>query len=231
MYWPSSPSDLPAKSIRLEVARAELELPLALGPDRVEVHEELGHVLLDAGGAVADLPRRRHRHLALVEERPAHPLHEPAGRRQRQHVGGELRRPGGVGDELHAERREPARPVEDRRTRSDPRRPSRTAPTSCATTDCRDARASSPDTTRQGTCRPKQRQPWCSPQCCDRARRPLVLGGHYTARVPRCGSSSRVAGRDHRDSLTVVGALDQVEQIGVDRAVRARARWRCRGRS
>ena len=84
---------LAGEVVALEVAEAELELPLALVPDGVEVLEELRHVLLDARGAVADLPLRRDGHLALVEERPAHPLHEPAGGRQRQLVGGELRRP------------------------------------------------------------------------------------------------------------------------------------------
>ena len=87
---------LAGEVVALEVAQPELELPLALVPDGVEVLEELGHVLLDPRRPVPDLPRRGHGHLALVEERPAHALHEPAGGRQRQMVGGELRRPRGV---------------------------------------------------------------------------------------------------------------------------------------
>ena len=103
---------LAGEVVALEVAEPELELPLALFPDGVEVAEELGHVLLDARRPVADLPLRRDRHLALVEERAAHALHQAAGRRQRQLVGGELGPPRRAGDELEAERREAARPVE-----------------------------------------------------------------------------------------------------------------------
>ena len=47
---------LPGEVIALEVPEAELELPLALPPDGVEVLEEPRQVALDAGGAVAELP-------------------------------------------------------------------------------------------------------------------------------------------------------------------------------
>ena len=91
---------LAGEVVALEVAEPELELPLPLVPDGVEVLQEARHVLPDASRPVADLPLRRDRDLALVEERSAHPLHEPAGGWQRQLVGCELGRPGGVGDEL-----------------------------------------------------------------------------------------------------------------------------------
>ena len=103
---------LAGEVVALEVSEPELELPLALLPDGVEVAEELGHVLLDARRAIADLPLRGDGHLTLVEERAAHALHQAAGRRERQLVCGELRRPRCSGDELEAEWREAAWPVE-----------------------------------------------------------------------------------------------------------------------
>ena len=49
---------LAGEVVALEVPEAELELPLALLPDGVEVLEEPRQVALDAGGAVAELPFR-----------------------------------------------------------------------------------------------------------------------------------------------------------------------------
>ena len=68
---------LAVEVVALEVLEAELELPLALLPDGVEVLEELRHVPLDAGGPEADLPRGRRGDLGLVGERPTHPLASP----------------------------------------------------------------------------------------------------------------------------------------------------------
>ena len=42
--WPISASERAGEVVALEVLEAELELPLALLPDGVEVPEELGHV-------------------------------------------------------------------------------------------------------------------------------------------------------------------------------------------
>ncbi len=47
---------LAGEVVALEVAEPELELPLALVPDGVEVLQEPGHVLPDPSGSVADLP-------------------------------------------------------------------------------------------------------------------------------------------------------------------------------